>query len=78
MRSLSALSVGQAARIVLLRNKGPMRQRLSELGFTPGAEVTCLFESMWHDPHAYRVCGAVIALRREDAEQIEVWEEEDP
>ena len=38
-----------------------------DLGFTPGAGVTCLFAAPSGDPRAYMVRGSVIALRRADA-----------
>ena len=41
-----------------------------DLGFVPGRPVSALQESPWGDPVAYGVCGAVIALRRADTQQI--------
>ena len=48
------------------------RRRLLELGFVPGGEIEAVQESPWGDPVAYSVCGAVIALRRADAQQIAI------
>ena len=48
------------------------RRRLLELGFVPGGQVVAVQESPWGDPVAYAVCGAVIALRRDDARQIAI------
>lgn len=48
------------------------RRRLLELGFVPGGQVTAVQVSPWGDPVAYAVCGAVIALRKADAQQIEI------
>lgn len=44
--------------------------RLMELGFTRGAQVRALFHSPFGDPVAYLVRGAVLALRKEDADRI--------
>lgn len=41
-----------------------------DLGFVPGAQVECLGRSPLGDPAAYRVRGAVVALRRRDAQLI--------
>ena len=68
--TLWELPVGGAGQVAAVTTRGAMGQRLTELGFVPGAQVSCLFESPWHDPRAYQVCGAVIALRRADARGI--------
>ena len=43
-----------------------------DLGFTEGAKVTVIRKSPIGDPTAYRIRGAVIALRKEEAALIEV------
>jgi Fe2+ transport system protein FeoA len=43
---------------------------LLDLGFVPGTEVSVELKSPNGDPTAYRVRGAVIALRREQAALI--------
>lgn len=53
-------------------NKGAIRRRLMDIGFTEGAQVACLRRSPLGDPTAFTVKGAVIALRREDAAGIYV------
>lgn len=53
-----------------LGGEGEARRRLLDLGFTPGAVVTCLFSAPSGDPRAYMVRGSVIALRREDAARM--------
>lgn len=68
--TLRDLRIGQAGRIGALRSGCAMRRRLLDLGFTSEAPVSCLFESPAGDPRAYDVCGAVIALRGEDARDV--------
>lgn len=70
--TLRQLSPGESASIADLEHTGARRRRLMELGFVPGAPITALQAAPWGDPVAYGVCGAVIALRREDAEQITI------
>ena len=67
---LSELKPGMTGEVLSLSNSGPMRQRLMDLGLVEGSRVTCLGRSLWGDPAAYEMCGAVIALRRADCEQI--------
>lgn len=53
--------------VVRLLTGGAMRRRLQELGLIPGAPVACLGRSPGGDPAAYRIAGAVVAIRDEDA-----------
>lgn len=68
--TLRRLRIGQSARIKALRSECVLRRRLLDLGFTQGARVRCLFAGPSGDPRAYWICGAVIALRASDAENI--------
>jgi ferrous iron transport protein A len=43
-----------------------------DLGFIPGSRVEALRRSPLGDPVAYRIRGAVIALRRADAGRIHI------
>ncbi len=63
---------GQSGRILELDTQGGLRQRLFDLGLTPGTMVERLISSPLGDPSCYRVRGAMIALRGSDAEQIRV------
>ena len=72
--TLDSLRPGQQAEITRLDAPQGERSRLMALGFVPGAPVRVLLESPWGDPVAYRICGAVIALRRADARQIGIKE----
>ena len=51
------------------KNKS-IRRRLEELGVIDGTKIQCLFKSPLGDPSAYLFRGAVIALRREDADAV--------
>lgn len=71
---LSSLDPGDRARVVALSPvlRGAERRRLLDLGLIPGTEVAAEIESPGGDPVGYRVRGAVIALRREQAAQVKV------
>lgn len=69
-RSLWQLAPGYQAWVGELSAQGELRRRLRDLGFVPGAQVECLGRSPLGDPAAYRVRGAVVALRRRDAQLI--------
>ncbi len=69
-RTLWSLNVGESAYIENLACRKDLRRLLLTLGFCPGASVLCTGQSPQGDPKAYLVRGAVIALRREDCEQV--------
>ena len=69
-------AVGAAGRTagasLALHLSGGMRRRVQDLGLVPGTRVTCVRRALSGDPIAYRIRGAVVALRKCDAAQIEV------
>jgi DtxR family Mn-dependent transcriptional regulator len=71
---LSNLRRGETARVVELSRacRGAERRRLLDLGFVPGSEIEVEMVSPAGDPTAYRVRGALIALRREQAALVYV------
>lgn len=69
-RSLWQLAPGHRAWVGELSAQGELRRQLQDLGFVPGAQVECLGRSPLGDPAAYQVRGAVVALRRRDAQLI--------
>lgn len=71
-KRLHLLSCGESGTICGINSESGISSRLSELGFIAGTNVTCLAESPLKDPKAYLVRGTVIALRRRDAECINV------
>ena len=70
---LADLKPGEAFIIESLEENlyySPLGNRLRQLGFDSGNRGLCLYQNMGKGSSAYRICGSVIALRREDAEQI--------
>jgi DtxR family Mn-dependent transcriptional regulator len=72
--TLADLPPGAAGRVVRLAAalQGPQRRRLLDLGVVPGTLITVSFTSPGGDPAAYLIRGALIALRRTQAELIQV------
>jgi DtxR family Mn-dependent transcriptional regulator len=71
---LSEVRPGFEATVVRIssRCQGPQRRRLLDLGFVPHTTIRAELESTARDPVAYRIRGAVIALRRAQADLIHV------
>ena len=67
---MSRLIPGAEGTVTTVTTNGSMRQRLQDLGFVPGARVSCLFRSCFGDPTAYLVHETVIALRSSDAGSV--------
>ena len=68
--SICDIKLNQSAKIKKLLTTGTKRKRLMDLGFTKDEKVKFLLKSPSGDPAAYLVRGAVIALRKSDAEKI--------
>ena len=68
--SLANLQVGERARVASPLSRGSMRRRLQDIGLIEGTEVECVQKSPAGDPVAYRIRGALIALRSEDSSNI--------
>jgi DtxR family Mn-dependent transcriptional regulator len=73
-RTLADVPEGEAAQVIGLSPacQGPQRRRLLDLGVVPGTRIAPELVSTAGDPVAYRIRGALIALRREQAAWIEV------
>lgn len=70
--NLYDLKEGQSAFVKTINLKGAIRRRVLDLGLIEGTKVRCVLISASCDPIAYRIRGALIALRRDDAEKIEI------
>ncbi|MGZ3688525.1 MAG: FeoA family protein [Bdellovibrionota bacterium] len=74
--TLGELKRGERARIVSVGRDGEdpeMARRLMEMGLIDGSSVELVHEAPFGgDPIAVRVRGALVALRRAEANQVEV------
>ena len=50
--------------------QGFTRRRFLDLGLTPGTQISPELQNFFGDPRAYRVRGTLIALRKDQADQI--------
>ncbi len=74
--NLSELKTGDKAYIVKVKGHGGFRKRIVEMGFIKGQRVDVLQSAPLQDPVKYRVMGYEVSLRRQEAEKIEVTDDE--
>ena len=67
---LSHLPIGVNGKVVDITAKGLTRRRLLDLGLIHGTQVRAIRKSPSGDPVAYKIRGAIIALRQEEASYI--------
>ncbi|MBQ8537955.1 MAG: ferrous iron transport protein A [Clostridia bacterium] len=70
--TLCDLAPGQSAQIQRLAAGSALHRRLLDIGLIEGTQVECLFTSPLGDPTAFRIRGAVIALRQKDLKTIHI------
>ena len=68
--TMDQLKPGQQAIVTEIRLWGTLRRRLQELGLINGTKVYCELIAVSGDPTAYRIRGALIALRSKDTKKI--------
>lgn len=69
-REMSAMQIGERGTVTAMQLTGTIQRRLLDIGLIAGTKVECVLKSPSGDPSAYKIRGAVIALRREDSERI--------
>lgn len=68
--SLKNLPVGKSGKVINLICKKSKRRRLLDLGITPNTIIRNERVSPSGNPIAFNIRGTVIALRKEEAEEI--------
>lgn len=72
MMTLNELNVGERGKVIEISENASLRQRLLDLGIAPGMKIECVLISPGKNPKAYMIRGALIAIRNEDAKDIEI------
>ena len=78
--TLAELNLGESAVVTQLSPacRGSERRRFLDLGILPGTQIVAELRSPGGDPTGYRIRGALIALRREQARQILIARADEP
>jgi Fe2+ transport system protein FeoA len=70
--TLTNLPLGQDARVTAVNGEGSVTRRLLEMGVIPGVSVQIIKMAPFGDPIEVRVRGYSLAMRRSEADAIEV------
>ncbi|MBP7949818.1 MAG: ferrous iron transport protein A [Verrucomicrobiales bacterium] len=72
VRMLAELETGQSARIVRLPAGDAGMTRLREMGLLPGTKLVLIRRAPLGDPIEISIRGALLSLRKREAELIEI------
>lgn len=75
MKTLKNVKIGETANVVKIHGDGVLKQRIMDMGITPGASIFVRKMAPLGDPMEVTVRGYELSLRKKDAEIIEVSEE---
>ncbi|MFT3745583.1 MAG: ferrous iron transport protein A [Pyrinomonadaceae bacterium] len=70
--TLTELPIGKDARVISITGKNAVTTRLMEMGVIPGVSVKMVKAAPFGDPIEVRVRGYSLAMRRNEADAIEV------
>ncbi|MCY7375068.1 MAG: ferrous iron transport protein A [Pyrinomonadaceae bacterium] len=76
--NLTNLPVGATAKVLTVHGNSPITRRLMEMGIVPGVSVRVIKSAPFGDPLEIRVRGYHLAMRRNEADTIEVQSLEIP
>lgn len=69
---LTELKRGESAKIVKIGRIGELKKRLVDMGITSGELIKLERNAPLGDPQQYIIKGTGIAIRKEDAQDIEI------
>jgi Fe2+ transport system protein FeoA len=70
--TLTELPIGTDARVTRVNGSGRVTRRLMEMGVIPGVSLKIIKAAPFGDPIEVRLRGYSLAMRRNEAESIEV------
>jgi Fe2+ transport system protein FeoA len=70
--TLADLKRGESRTVVSVRGEDAITRRLMEMGVVPGVSVSMIKSAPFGDPLEIRVRGYSLALRRNEAQTVEV------
>ncbi len=72
MKTIYSMKPGEVCQVVKIHSSGPLKRRFNDMGLICGAEVEFIKTAPLGDPLQIKVKDTNLAIRIENAEQIEV------
>lgn len=69
---LSDMKIGDIARVLKVDANELIKRRLLDIGLIENTNIECVLKSSFGNTFAYLIRGALIAIRKEDINKIEV------
>lgn len=73
--TLDKMRMNQNGKVKQIMDGSSMKRRFLDIGLTAGTKVECILISFGGEMKAYRIKGATIGIRKEDAKYIEMEDE---
>ncbi len=73
--TLANLPIGSRAKVVAVHGNNAVTKRLMEMGVVPGVSLRVVKSAPFGDPLEIRVRGYNLAMRRSEADAIEIADE---
>lgn len=74
MNTLDNLKINQTGKVSNINcNSMHLKRRFSDLGIIKNTDIKPVYKSISGDPIAYEIRGSIIAIRKEDAHNIEIY-----
>ena len=70
--NLTNLPIGTKAKVIAVKGNNAITKRLMEMGVVPGVSLRVIKSAPFGDPLEVRVLGYHLAMRKTEAETIEV------
>lgn len=71
-QTLADLPIGESAKVAAIAESGAVSKRLMEMGVVPGVAVRVIKTAPFGDPLEIRLRGYNLAIRRSEAETIQI------
>ena len=71
---LSQLPLNKNGIIKEIKCEGNIKRRLLDMGLVDGTQIIPVLISPSNDPRAFEVRGTIIAIRKEDARKIKIFQ----
>lgn len=68
--TLDKLAIGTSCTAIKVNGSDKIKNRFLDVGLTDDTKIECLFYGPRREINAYLIKGAIIAIRKEDAENI--------